>query len=146
VRVILVGPANLGDSTDLSMGSFRVASWAWAAAATAAATATGHRWPAPAWQRPPSVRAAPGRHGAQVVLGLPHRWQGEGLHQGDGGGGACRAGGPCAGLASRMVGPWEEDADVSLRSGDGWRKGLIEGPALGNPTRHGPESRALESG
>ena len=32
VRVILVGPANLGDSTDLSMGSLHVASWAWAAA------------------------------------------------------------------------------------------------------------------
>jgi hypothetical protein len=45
-----------------------------------------------------------------------------------------------------LLGWWEEDADVSLRSGDGWRKGLIEGPALGNPTRHGPESRARESG
>ena len=32
MRVNLVGPTNLGDSTDLSMGSLRVASWAWAAA------------------------------------------------------------------------------------------------------------------
>jgi len=32
VRVNLVGPTNLGDSTELSMGSLRVASWAWAAA------------------------------------------------------------------------------------------------------------------
>lgn len=48
----------------------------------------------------PQRGAAPGRDGAQVVLGLPHRRQGEGLHQEA----EVAGGGPCAELASRMVG------------------------------------------
>lgn len=72
-----------------------------------------------------------------MLLGLPRRRQGEGcsrevvVHVMQ-----------LACMQDSLLGWWEEDADFSLRSCDGQRKGPIEGLALGIPTCHGPESRA----